>query len=323
MLRTLFPTLIVAFGPTLGWSQSKTLINDELNTALDFRSVQFAECEDQPTCKVGAVTIKAERRETETSPWLSAEIYWDPIDGLGVKDGAQNDEIDFDERLNITFDDSVTLKKIWFTDLFLKEDGRYTANRTETVSGVVQDVEIAGYELLRDGEPFLINEVEGTARMPWQSFNMRILSGLTESGDLRRRVIIREDRAVLIVPDPANKRREVELVMPIHEIDPEKLSIFEGTETVEIDISEILVEFEESPLFLQGTHNYERLKALLDNPEKLEAVRQKAQRMRTISDLSNGELGVELDRPELLNGINFYAPFNSSNDFSVAGLILQ
>lgn len=314
--------LCAALLPAAAVAADQNIINTELADAIDFRSVEFAVCEDQTSCTVGPITISAERQPSVDADWEETKIYWDPVDGLGIRDGGQNDEIDFDERLTISFSEPVTVAKFWLTDLFLEEDGRYTTTRTEEVTDAIENVEIAGYELIRDGESILIAEVEGTTKMPWQSFNMRVVTGLRESGDLRRRVIIREQNAVLIVPEPDNDRTEIVLNLPFNDMDEKKKAIFQGVDTIEVDLTDILAEFDGAPLFLQGTHNYERLKAILENPAELERIRKKAISMRTISNLSNGELGVGLASPTEVDSVRFFAPFNSSNDFSVAGLIL-
>lgn len=109
----------------------------------------------------------------------------------------------------------------------------------------------------------------------------------------------------------------------IGQIDPEKKSIFEGVETVEVDLTDILAEFNEAELFLVGTHNFEKVQSLTNDPEALANMRQSAEAQRQTLDLSNGEISWLFETPTEADTVIFSAPFDASNDFSVAGIITE
>jgi len=313
--------ITTALSATAGLAQA--VIDRELSEGIDFRSVEFRACFDQTECTVNGMTITAQSREEEEAEWVEATIYWDPIDGLGIKDGAQNDEIDFNERLIVKLDTPRALNKVWLSDLFTREDRRYGSSDTDRVEGEPEDAEIAGIGLGIDGAEFANVTVSGEARLPWATFNQEISIFFRENGDLRRRVLINSDDVTLVVPGTNSRGRFVTLSVPVGQIDKDKKSIFSGVETVEIDLTEILAEFNEAPLFPVGTSNFEIIRSLVNDPAGLEKLKRVAENKRTSIRMSNGELGWQFETPQTVDTLTFYTPFDASNDYSVAGVIFE
>ena len=85
--------LLLATVPSYATAQeaAAALIDQDLSAQIDFRSLAFGLCFSQPTCTVEGVTITAERRDVAGDGWVPALIYWDPMDGLGVLEGGQNE----------------------------------------------------------------------------------------------------------------------------------------------------------------------------------------------------------------------------------------
>ena len=306
-------------------AMAKALIDAELSGQVDFRSVAFSACQEKAVCTVGDITISAQRRETDdsTSNWVDAQIYWDPVDGLGVRDGAQNDEIDFNEQLSIAFAKDVVVKKIWFSDLFHTEDNRYNSGDTDRVEGVAEDSEVAGISIQSGENPASVVLVEAKDRLPWASFNQEISVRFREGGDLRRRVVIDGELVEIVAPGEDGRGRVTAQRFKIADIDPEKKSIFDNVETVEIDLTDILAEFNGTRLFEQGNKNFEIIQALASDPESLESMRMTAQTKRETIRMSNGEVPWTFENGSAASTVTFFAPFDSSNDFSISGLVLE
>lgn len=262
---------------SVGMAHAQATIDKELSTQIDFRAEAFSVCLGKPTCDVNGLSIRAERRSDDGLTWGEAEIYWDMVDGLGIRDGAQNDEIDFDERLAVTLSEPATVQKIWLSDIFRNEDGRYGSANTDRVEGVDIDTESAAIQLDADGVTVETVLVEANDRLPWASFNEEVTWRFQENGDLRRRVVIVDDVVRIVAPGPDGSGRITFDGFKIGEIDPEKKSIFEGVETVEIDLGDILAEFHDTDLFLVGTRNFELLRAMVEDPETLTQMRRVAE----------------------------------------------
>ena len=118
--------------------------------------------------------------------WQPQVLYWDAIDGIGVKGSGQNDEIDFDEKLVITATQPVQVKGVWLSDLFIGEGGHYGSSSPKT-----QDVESAQIALASaDGKTVAEVVVSGDKRLPDISFNTAVYSGFDEGGDLLSRLLV-------------------------------------------------------------------------------------------------------------------------------------
>jgi hypothetical protein len=304
-------------------------IDEQLQGQLDFRSVTFKDCFNEESCTVDGVTIAAYRQDAITDEWLPTALYWDPIDGIGVKSGAQNDEIDVDERIVLSFDGSRNIECVWLSDLFISEHGRYGA-----ASSQGPDAETANIEFSSDGEVVYQMQVSGQISLPWNSFNetvhghieensrRRDLSPFVEGGDMQRRVTLTDDEILLLVPRAGSRWGSQTIRVPLGEIDQEKKDIFAGVETVEIDLTLLLAALDGAPLFAAGSSNADRIEAILDEPELLSELGANAGIRRVIGSRDNGEVAGILAEPVTANTVTFLTPLNTSNDFSVAGLIL-
>ncbi|CUJ18002.1 hypothetical protein [Cognatishimia activa] len=297
-------------------------IDAELTQQIDFRSADFADCLDQEECSVSGLTIRAERRDDQTSPWLTANLYWDPIDGLGVQNGAQNDEIDIDERIVVTFNDPVTVKRVWLSDLFVSEDSRYgTFGADRLLPELPADTEVAGVSLF-DGELELTSlAINGEDRLPWASFNQEVDVRFRENGDLRRRIIVNDDTIRVMIP--GDDLFLTAPTRPLEQDQDKENNLFAGLETVELDITDLLKEFSGSPVFGVGSRNFEIIKAVSEDPENIARILQIAQQKRDTIRMSNGEVGHDVDFELKVTSVSFFAPFSASNDFSVAGIVVE
>lgn len=297
-------------------------IDTELTQQIDFRSSAFSECLDQSECTVSGLTVRAERRDDQNAPWLAASLYWDPIDGLGVQDGAQNDEIDIDERIVVTFGDPVTVKRVWLSDLFVSEDSRYgTFGADRLLPELPADTEVAGLSLF-DGDLELTSiAINGEDRLPWASFNQEVDVRFRENGDLRRRVIVTDDTIRVMIP--GDDLFLTAPTQPLEQDEDKENSLFAGLETVELDITDLLKEFSDAPVFEVGSRNFEIIKAVSEDPENIERILQVARDKRDTIRMSNGEVGHDVDFEFKVTSVSFFAPFSASNDFSVAGIIVE
>ena len=308
-------SLLVALGSTAS-AQNIAQIDSELAGGIDFRGPAFSTCLGQTECSVDGVTIVGQRRLSQVSDWLSAPIYWDPIDGLGIEDGAQNDEIDIDERLLVQFETALSLDRIWLSDLFISEDRRYGASGTDLVANQPADAEIAAITFAIDGADILALTVAGESRLPWAQFNQEVDIRFSEDGDLRRRIVVNEDVMTVVVPGA-----DIVLQTPTGESPEAKQGLFEGLDTVELDLTTLLAEFNDAPLFEQGTANFEIVRSIAEDPDNLAEIIRIAQDKRTSIQMSNGEVGISIDPAMRFDEIAFSAPFDASNDFSVAGIV--
>ena len=109
VLTTLALTVVATL---LTGTASATVIPSGLD--VDFREVPWDDADNRPSWTVGGVTAEV--------AGVSANLYQDSIDGLGVR-GGEDDEIDGDEILKITFADPMELLGVWITDLFKPDDG--------------------------------------------------------------------------------------------------------------------------------------------------------------------------------------------------------
>ena len=94
-----------------------------LSPQVDFRSDSFSSANNQHSVsgEVDGVgfTVSAYRLN-DVDEMEEALLWWDALDGLGIR-GGEEDEIDGDERLVITFDTVVGLSDLFFSDLFAGE----------------------------------------------------------------------------------------------------------------------------------------------------------------------------------------------------------
>lgn len=325
VIRGVCFALMTGFMPATVVAQTETLaaIDQDLREQLDFRDVAFADCFEQPTCSVNGLTITAERRDVDGETWVSAQIYWDPVDGFGVMAGGQNDEIDFDERLLVTFEGikgaTVNIERAWLSDIFIGEDERY--GNSDPAGN--DDVEVAVIQSMWAQD--LVDEaiVDGANVLPPDPFNDEVLEASREDGDLLRRVVIQDEVISVVVPELNEAGGLAELRFPISEVDNEKLGLFDGIETVELALSDVLLGFNDAPVYFGGSANADALQGVIADREALQATRDRVEETRLVSDISNGELGVAMDGSLDVDMLVFMSVFGGSNDYSVAGLVLS
>ncbi len=293
-------------------------IDAQLANNLDFRSAAFRVCLNAPVCEVDGVRLEGGRLESGADAWQAADLYWDPVDGIGVTGGGQNDEIDVNERVVVTFSGQRPVQGIWVSDVFSGEHRRFGGS---SVRGV--DEEYAHVQFSVSGAVVGDMRISAENRLPWQAFNNHISSRFQGDGDLRRRIVVNKRMLELIVPgsDPG---ADVLITAPIDgEVEKEKLDIFEGVPTVEIDLTEILAALEGAPLYAAGTLNANRIVEILERPELLDEMTAHARRHRVLGDRDNGEVAGMLDSPVMADTLTFQSPLDTSNDFSIAGVVFS
>lgn len=295
-----------------GESAGLAPIDQQLSGQLDFRDLSFQVCFEQTTCTVDGVTVEAYRIDSETEEREPERIYWDPVDGFGVMDGGQNDEIDFDEILVVKFPEPRTVSTLWLSDMFSSEHKTYGG-----ASVIGRDVEYARIEWVLDEAIVAEHRVSSEVDLPADPFNK--LLGFSEHGDLRKRIIIDEDTIQLLIE--GQRGSDVLIDAPLAEIDVAKLSIFEGIPTVEIDITDLLREFTDAPLFPVGTENAALIERYLESEERLAALWTSSRRQRAVSSVDNGEVDTVFDPAIEADTVVFLTPLDSSNEYSVAGLV--
>ncbi|MFY0666061.1 MAG: hypothetical protein JXQ97_15665 [Natronospirillum sp.] len=311
-------------------AQQRAQVDVDLLNQLDFRDVSFRTCFDQTSCTVGDVTIEGFRQDAITQEWLPTEIYWDPIDGLGILGGAQNDEIDVDERLVVNFAEPVEVNRLWLSDLFISEHGRYGGFNSFT-----ENIEFANVEFYDEGAQSMMQmQISGVVNLPRDPFNETVRAAnpnqpgsadvypWRELGDMRRRVSLTNEEIILYYPDESTRRGQF-LRVPIGDIDPEKKVIFAGLETVEIDILPLLLALDGAALFENGTRNADRIRSIIEEPALLSSLQNNAQIRRVVGTRDNGEVAGILNQPIRASMITIEAPLSTSNDFSVAGLVVN
>ena len=313
--------------PGVALSQSETsepaAIDADLRGQWDFRDMAFAECFEQPVCVALGLTITAERRDLDGETWVPAQIYWDPVDGFGVMAGGQNDEIDFDERLLVSFEGfkgaTVNIERAWLSDIFIGEDARYGNNDPAGN----EDVEVAVIQSLWAGDIVAEAIVDGANVLPPDPFNAEVTPEFQEDGDLLRRVVIQEDVISVVVPERSESGAMAELRFPISEFDDTKTDLFDGIETVELALTDVLVGFNDAPVYFGGEANAGMMQESMGDADVMQDMQSRIEETRLVSSVSNGELGVTMDPAVDVETLVFMSVFGGSNDYSVAGLVLS
>ena len=292
-----------------------SLIDQQLLNGIDLRKEAFQVCLDTPVCVVDGLKIEGFHLDV-TGAWQPQVLYWDAIDGIGVKGSGQNDEIDFDEKLVITATQPVQVKGVWLSDLFIGEGNHYGATSKDT-----QDVESGQITLSSvDGKTQAEVVVSGDTTLPDVSFNTAVYSGFEEGGDLLSRLLV-DGNSVSIVG--ADHKEGAPLSTTIGNIDLDKESIFAGVPTVERNDAELLAMIDGVVLFPAGTGNAEMLTELANDRRLYETLYQRALVKRNFGDVQNGEVVSLFDTPVATTTFTFLAPLGTSNDFSVAGFVVR
>lgn len=289
-------------------------IDGALESGIDFRVSAFADCLDVAVCKVGALTIFAERQSADGT-WMAESIYWDPIDGFGVMGGRQNDEIDADERLTIQIAGGKDIAGIWLSDLFIGEGQRYDGEAYSS-----DDVETASIAFSLGKREVASVDVHGVFELPKDPFASTFTDTFAPGGDLLNRFIVNDGKISIVTPD-TNTNLPVSL--DLGRIDPAKSAVFSENATAQADIATLLGKAENVPVFAAGTSNAERILSIRDDLAQLEKLRSLAELQRRIGNAENGELGWYADKATRADRIVLTAGLETSNDYSVAGIVIS
>lgn len=307
--------VIASVVSTVYAQQNTAQIDRDLAGQLDFRDSAYSVCLDQTTCTVGDVTVSAFRAGADGAE-RPANIYWDPIDGLGVLDGGQNDEIDFDETLVVKLNRPASVSAVWLSDLFQHEAGNYGGQAITEGDGEVARIDLRSGGASRN-QVIVNSEVD----LPPQMFNAVVDPSIFHmDGDLLERVVINNDKISLVGAD--GTRNVGTLSGSGGLIDADKQELFAGLPTVEIDTQRLLALIDGVVLFPAGDDNANLVAGLVRQGETFETVTQRSTALRATSDLSNGEVAAYLGSPVFADEVVFSAPFSTSNDFSVSGLVV-
>jgi len=110
-----FRTLFLSFAVVLLAFTAAYAIPAVGDLTVDFRTSAWSGANNQASFAVGTTTVAA----------LPAgrTLFQDNVDGLGVRGGSENDEIDQAEQIRVDFAGGRTLRGFWVTDLFAFPDG--------------------------------------------------------------------------------------------------------------------------------------------------------------------------------------------------------
>ncbi|MEM9583039.1 MAG: hypothetical protein AAGA08_07975 [Pseudomonadota bacterium] len=315
-------------------AQDKAIIDRELADQLDFRTNSFASCFGVPVCEIDGVTVQAFTKPATDKDWEEGLIYWDPVDGLGVMQGGQDDEIDFNERLLITLDDPQEIDRIWLSDLFIGEGARVEPRVTDEETAEEQDfnkeievVETAAIEISLAQDLKRELRVTGDRWLPNTEFNEIVDESKAQTGeDMNFRLVVSGDELqLLFVSRTLSGERELDRIK-IGEIDPEKRELFDDQEELVYDLSEIFEPGEVVRLVSILQNNGRRILSVFEDKDSVllfDEYRDGAEAGRQFADITNGEVSVILNEPVESDGVLFYPTTGSSNDFSVAGIVFR
>ncbi|MEL6745939.1 MAG: hypothetical protein AAFO68_10815, partial [Pseudomonadota bacterium] len=313
-LLSLAAAALLAPGVAVSQTSELALIDQDLRGQWDFRDTAFSACFEQNECFALGVTITAERRANDAVSWIPAQLYWDPVDGIGVMAGGQNDEIDFDERVLITFEGSkggtVNIERVWLSDIFIGEDERY--GHSGDPAGP-DNVEVAIIRSLFAGTLLSEQLVDGADVLPPDPFHDEFHEEHEEGADLHRRIIMDGDTLTVMVPDAEGSGELRMLSFPIGEIEENRLALFEGLETIEMDVADILAGFNNVPLNAAGSANAQMINTMLEDLAEVQALRVQAEDTRLVGSVSNGELGVDMDETLDVEMLVFQSVLGGSN----------
>ncbi len=294
---------------------TSSAIDQQLLNGIDLRKEAFQVCLDTPECTVDGLKIEGFHLDVNGA-WQPQVLYWDAIDGIGVKGSGQNDEIDFDEKLVITATDPVQVMGVWLSDLFIGEGSHYGG-----VPKGKQDVESGQITLASaDGKTQAEIVVSGDKTLPDISFNTAVYSGFDEGGDLLSRLLVDGNEVTIV---GADHKEGAPVSALIGNIDLDKESIFAGTPTVERNDAELLAMIDGVVLFPGGIRNADMLSELAKDSSLYETLYQRSLVKRSFGDVENGEVVSLFDTPVATTTFTFLAPLGTSNDFSVAGFVVN
>lgn len=290
-------------------------IDDALTGQIDFRSLEFETCLDATSCTVNGVTISATRQGPDGAG-SAATLYWDPMDGIGVKGGGQNDEIDFDEQLIVKLAKPSAITSVWLSDLFLSEAAHYGAS---AAGG--SDSETAVVSLSRGGQAAAQLVLNGDASLPSRNFNTMVSRRFQDNGDLLQRVMVRSGK---IAVQSASGYRSAALKPSAEGVDPaKKAAIFDGAQTYEVETDRLLALIDGVTLYAVGKVNANQVERVAATRDGLMKLRETGKVLRKTGNVSNGEISGALPQAVKADTLVFSAPFGTSNDYSVAGLVVS
>jgi len=303
------------------YAQNASLIDTQLDGQLDFRSTDFKGCFKKTTCTVDGYEIFAYHRLSSQEPWLPAPIYWDPVDGVGVLGGGQDDEIDFNERLVVNLPSPRIISSVWLSDLFIEEQKRYALDNDEVVSP--SNFETAGITLFKNTDVLTTFYVNGQVRLPDDPFNKSVNDQIfVENGDMNNRLIVDGLTASLIVPGAGAEGKTAIVPVVIGKVEQAKKDLFKDGQVQQYDLSQLFPKGSEILLYPELSSNAASMAKMIDNQDALAGLRDAAMAGRLVSNVSNGEVGAILNDVGLTTSIEFTAPpGRTSNDFSVGGLV--
>lgn len=303
------------------FAQNASLIDTQLDGQLDFRSTEFKSCFEKTSCDVDGYKISAYHRLSSEEPWQPASIYWDPVDGVRVLGGGQDDEIDFNERLVVQFPSPRKIGSIWLTDLFIEEQKRYSLSKEPQPSD--SNFETATVTLFSGDDARETIDVNGQVALPDQPFNKVVNSGLfSKNGDMNNRLVIDGATASLVVPGAGPEGKTAVLPVVIGQVDQEKKDLFKDGEVQQYDLSQLFPKGSQILLFPKLSANAASIMRILDNPPALDQLKSAADVVRLTGNVSNGEVAAILNDSGLATSIEFTAPpGRTSNDYSVGGVV--
>lgn len=313
--------LIVLALATMGSVAQAAELDQDLANGVDFRDLAYRVCLQAEECSVEGMTIRAETRRTDTSPWEPGLLYWDPIDGLGVLGGGQDDEIDFNERIVVRRSEPLAIKKVWLTDLFSGEITHYRGLEPALTSDI--DFEAGRIAIPAGTGDQREVELRGVIDLPESPFNEAIDGAIfIEPGDLHYRLLIAESEALLSIPLLDRDGQIDQRTVRLNDIEPGKLNLFSDGEELVYDLDDVFARNEIIELFPIGQHNATAMARIVNQTDRLSRLNSDAVVRRDVGDIPNGEVGAVFEVAEKTSELVFYAPAGTSNDFSVAGLVL-
>ncbi len=305
-------------------------IDFELQNQLDFRDVSFKDCYGKPVCRAKGASVHAYRINETGTDWAEAKLYWDPVDGLGVLGGGQDDEIDADEKIIVRFDDPKNVLNVWYTDLFAKEQSRYgrvTKQRNSLSSPanvLTRDYEKARATIYTSAGHPTQTVTFGVVNLPTVEFNEVINSDVFETGgDLRKRLLI-EDGTASVLSGVTNDAGLLETTKVRLDENAERtenalqdIGLTQDSMTIALNFADQM----DIPLVEGNTINNERMTAFLANIEQLGDILEASKLERVIGDVSNGEVPQSMWPGRSVQAIEFTAEADTSNDYSIAGFV--
>lgn len=145
-MRKSFAKSVAAAAFLAGALMANATFAAPLTPQVDFRSNVFSAADNQTSFHIveAGIGFTLEAFHADINGNLTAaNLWWDSMDGVGVRGGWNDDEIDINDVLRITFDNTIGLSEIYISDLFAQqhhnglvydEQGQYQIDNGVTVS---------------------------------------------------------------------------------------------------------------------------------------------------------------------------------------------